>query len=216
MADNFPVFENEKRGVDFIIGVDVQQKLSSHDQIDTALDMLNQISNYQSHDVDEKKIKDLAIYIHPDVENFSGDFFDKTKELIQSGVKAASSFVPQLQKLKTETSNVKYQREVCLSCNMNDKFTIENINIKVPEKLHDPYAKGRLKIDIGDRLDVSTLIDKILNLTSSKNFNLIQYELNNTEGDTYQLSLDLDENTTSNHLKFGLHYDPIIRIIFIG
>ena len=131
--------------------------------------------------------------------------FDKTKELIQSGVKAASSFVPQLQKLKTENSNVKYKGKACLSCNMDETFTIENIDIKVPENYTSSYAK-EVKIELGDRLDVSTLNDKILNLTSSKNFNLIQ--LNNIK-EILTNSPSLDENTTSSHLKFGLHYDPL-------
>ena len=55
ISDNFPVLEMRKKGVDIIIGVDVQGELESKEDVNSAVDILNQIVNFQMYAKDDEK-----------------------------------------------------------------------------------------------------------------------------------------------------------------
>src|SRR5690606_13646310 len=71
VVNNYPVDEIRAKGMDIIIGVDVQDSLKGRDKMQSAFQVLVQINNFRTiHDMKEKR-KKTDVYIHPDIKSFN-------------------------------------------------------------------------------------------------------------------------------------------------
>src|SRR5690606_20456218 len=102
LANNYPIEEIRNKGIDIIIGVDVQDGKKERSEIRGSFDILMQIANYGMYQGMEDKIKSTDIYIKPDITGYSVITFDKGIEIIQAGVAAATEKLPELQKLGSD------------------------------------------------------------------------------------------------------------------
>ena len=100
VTNNYPVEELKKRGMDIIIGVDVQDDLRTSEALNSAPEILLQINNFKTINAmkDKKKITD--IYIDPDVEGFNVVSFNQKKQIIKNGEIAALKQSRALKNLK--------------------------------------------------------------------------------------------------------------------
>ena len=91
VVNNYPINEVKNKGVDIIIGVNVQYDLASKDELDSLGDLMLQINNYRSN-VEMRSKKRLAdIYIKPNINEFSVLSFNDGLSIINSGELAAKT-----------------------------------------------------------------------------------------------------------------------------
>ena len=91
VVNNYPIHEVKNKGVDIIIGVNVQYDLASKDELDSLGDLMLQINNYRSN-VEMRSKKRLAdIYIKPNINEFSVFSFNDGLSIINSGELAAKT-----------------------------------------------------------------------------------------------------------------------------
>ena len=114
VVNNYPIEEIRKKGIDIIIGVDVQDGKKERENIKGMFDILMQIANYGMYDGMEEKVKATDIYIKPDIANYSVITFDKGSEIIQKGIEAAKEKLPQIKQLSSNYNkpNFKYRLTV--------------------------------------------------------------------------------------------------------
>ncbi len=92
VVNNYPVNEVRAKGMDIIIGVDVQDSLKNRDNLRSAFDVLVQINNYRTINDMIKKREKTDVYIHPNIEDFSVVSFDEGKNIVESGIVSAESY----------------------------------------------------------------------------------------------------------------------------
>lgn len=63
VSDNYPIEILKAKGVDYIIGVDVQEDLNPRDQLQTAPQILLQIANFNEVATRPEKIEKTDCYI---------------------------------------------------------------------------------------------------------------------------------------------------------
>ena len=85
VINNYPVDEMRAKGIDFIIGVDVQDDLQKRDKLQSAPDVLLQISNYNTIKAMEVKKGLTDIYIKPDIKDYTLISFKEGSEIIKNG-----------------------------------------------------------------------------------------------------------------------------------
>ena len=88
-----------QKGMDIIIGADVQDDLRDRETLKSATDILVQINNYRTINDMVKKAKVTDIYIKPDITDFSVISFSEGRAIIESGEKAALNNYAALKKL---------------------------------------------------------------------------------------------------------------------
>jgi NTE family protein len=71
VVNNYPVEELKSRGMDFIIGVDVQEGLKNRIQLNDVTTVLSQINNFSMIEKMDEKRKLTNIYINPDIKAVS-------------------------------------------------------------------------------------------------------------------------------------------------
>ena len=204
VTNNYPIEEVKKMGADIIIGVDVQDPLKTRDQIKGATGVLAQINNYQMIQKMGEKRKATTIYIRPDIESFSIVSFEDGKAIIKKGEEAALKIIDTLRALNT---GMPVQRP---KIKIQDSLYIEQIRISGLKNYTRSYVIGKLSFKPGSKIDYDTFNSGISSLNATQNFTTISYCFD--KGDKGEImKLRLKENPIDLYLKFGLHYDGLMK-----
>lgn len=204
VVNNYPVEELKSRGVDFIIGVDVQDDLKNREQLKDVTVVLSQINNFSMIEKMDGKRSLTNIYIKPDIKGYSVVSFDNGSEIIKKGTEKAIEFIHQLLPLvennKRQVSKVFHK----------DSIYIGEITFNKLENYTRAYILGKLKIRNNTKISHAQLEKGISTLNATQNFSAITYSLEKTQKGE-RLTLNLSENRNNTFLKFGLHYDDLYK-----
>jgi len=208
VVNNYPVSEVLSKGMDIIIGVDVQDGLKNRDNLTSAFDVLVQINNYRTiKDMTEKR-KKTDIYIHPNIKDFSVVSFDEGKKIVASGVVAAELNRAELEKIALRQKPIIRDK---IKFETNDTIFIKEVKIEGNEKYTRSYVLGKLKLRTPDMVTYEDFSEGINNLSATGNFQDINYRFIEDENNENTLLLQLRESKSSMMLRFAAHYDDLFR-----
>ena len=208
VTNNYPIQELKAKGVDIVIGVDVQDGLRDREFLKSAPEILMQINNYRT--INDMKVKRnfTDIYIKPDITDYSVISFDRGSDIIKSGTIAANKVLEPLQKLreiqKSQRKRVKQE--------IPDSLIIRQINLSGLNRYTRSYVLGKLKLKGNNHIAYSDLDDGINNLVATNNFEAVRYKLKPTETKgEYDLEAKITESEISTFVKLGVHYDGLYK-----
>ena len=209
VVNNYPIDELKAKGMDVIIGVDVQDGLADRDQLKSALSILLQINNYRTINDMKGKIERTDIYIKPDIEDFTVMSFDDGNEIISQGEIAAKKLADTLSHLaKRQTKGPRIQKAI----KSIDSLRINSIIVSGTEKYTSSYVIGKLKFKAQSDISYEDLVTGVNNLAATNNF---QSVINRLKSSKYQKGYDLyihvKESQLKTYLRFGLHYDELYK-----
>ena len=205
VTDNYPVEKLRARGMDIIIGVDVQDDLKTREELLDAFDILVQINNYRTINAMRTKKELTDIYIQPDINNYTIMSFDKGVQIIKQGEIATNSASNELNKLKTPN-----YKKPTLNSIRTDSIYISQVSINGNKNYTESYIKGRFKVRIPGMVAYTDIRNGINNLQATNNFSKINYELVTTADGT-ALEINIIETAVRNYLRLGIHYDELFR-----
>lgn len=207
VANNYPVEELRRRGADFVIGVDVQDSLVGREHLQSAFEILGQISNFRTLRDMESKIDKTDIYINPDISRFNIMSFEKGKEIIKAGELAARKHMEDLEQIShLQEAPQRDSRPVPVI----DSLFISDVRIEGHSSYPRAYILGKLKVKYPAKVSYDDLRFGINNLSATDNFNRINYRLDRINKG-YVLYLELEENTNKTLLRLGVHYDDLYK-----
>ncbi len=207
VVNNYPIDELRAKGMDIIIGVDVQDDLASRENLKSAPEILLQINNYRTiKDMKEKSTR-TDIYIKPDIKEFTVVSFDDGEQIIKRGEVAAAKNLSALKQLAAKsTHNVM----PTYSIPTIDSLKINNILLKGNEKYTRAYVLGKLKIKGNEKTTYQEFTRGVNNLVATNNFDSFLYQFK-PKNDGYDLIANLKESDTKTYLKLGAHYDDLYK-----
>lgn len=204
VVDNYPIEELKSRGIDIIIGVDVQDGLKTREELKGVTSVLAQINNFSMIEKMEGKQKATDIYIKPDIKGFTVVAFDKGKEIIEKGKEKALEFVREL--VPFGDLNTRNNGRVTAQ----DSIYIKDVVFNKLDNFTRAYIIGKLKFKRNTKISMNQLQKGVLNLNATQNFSAINYSFEKMQ-DGDKLILQLKENENNAFLKFGLHYDDLFK-----
>ncbi len=208
VVNNYPVDEVRAKGMDIIIGVDVQDSLKTRDKLQSAFQVLVQVNNYRTiHDMIDKR-KKTDIYIDPDINDFSVISFDAGRNIVSSGEESASKFKEELKQLAQLQKPVKKEQ---ITFKNLDTVTIDEVEIYGNKRYTRSYVMGKLKLKTPAKLSYKEFKDGINNISATGNFQSINYKFVIDNQGKNKLKVQLEENTSQMFLRFGAHYDDLFR-----
>lgn len=207
VVNNFPVEEVKKMGADIIIGVDIQSGLESKEELNSALKILNQIVGFQMHNTLEYKYKMVDLLIKPNLENYNVISFSNLDAIMKQGDSASRVNMDQLKDIAR--CQVKEKR---LNNNKKDfkKFHVSKIEVIGNKNYSRAYILGKLNLKNKDTTSYKSLVESVNNLTATGNFEIVQFEIDETE-DGSVVKVKVKESNVFNLLKFGIHYDDLYK-----
>jgi NTE family protein len=204
VIDNYPIEELLAKGVDIVIGVDVQDGLKTRNELKGVTSLLAQINNFSMIEKMEGKQKATNIYIKPDIKGYSVVDFEKGNEIIEKGKEKALEFVKELAPYRNLTSENRNEIVV------QDSIYIKEVDFNKLDNFTRAYILGKLKFKRSIKISNSQLQKGISNLNATQNFSAINYYFEKAQ-DGQNLILQLKENENNTFLKFGLHYDDLFK-----
>ena len=208
VVNNYPVNTLRAKGVDLIIGVDVQDSLVDRRELKSALNILTQISNYRTiNDMHLKRDK-TDVYIHPDIKDFSVVSFDKGEEIVASGKEKALQFKEQLEEIASKQQPKQRQP---LRKSSSDSLSIDVISIDGNNAYTRSYVLGKLKLQPPLKTTYRRFNEGINNLSATGSFDQINYHFSTDSIKGNQLNLRLVESETQTFLRLAVHYDDLYK-----
>ncbi|MCF8274233.1 MAG: patatin-like phospholipase family protein [Flavobacteriaceae bacterium] len=209
VVNNYPIDELREKGVDVIIGVDVQDGLSTREELTSAPDVLMQINNFRTINDMKTKVKKTDIYIKPNIKDFNVVSFSEGDQIIAKGAEAAISCLNSLDSLVSK--QIKKPNEQ-IKKPTHDSININAIILKGNEKYSRAYILGKLKLKGNEKISYKKFNEGVNNLIATNNFDYFQYELKKAENkEEYNLITQLTETEINTFLKLGIHYDELYK-----
>ena len=208
IANNFPVTVMKSKGMDIVIGVDVEGRLFDKEKLTSAIAILNQIVSYQMYHKSEEEKAKLDVYIHPDIYGYSVVDFDKKDEILEKGELEAKNFTKIFEEIAAKQSVKKKKKRININ---NKKRHISKINLKGSKDYTRAFVLGKLKIKEGDSLSRQEISRRINLLSATKNYDRIDYNLLKQSNQSFELNFDVKESKENATLSLGAHYDFLYK-----
>jgi len=208
VTDNYPVEEIKRRGVELVIGVDVQDSLMTRDELNSLTDVMLQISNFRTIQEMESKRLLTDIYIRPDIKRFSVVGFDDGEAIIKEGEEKA---LKKLEQLKAIASSQKKDPQVNREIKPIQKIQIDGFNINKTNRYSRAYIRGKMRLKTPSKVSLEDLNEGLDNLYATKNFENIRYRIVKDPMQKNILNIDVKEVNTKSYFRFGLHYDNLYK-----
>jgi NTE family protein len=204
VANNFPVTIMKSKGMDIVIGVDVEGQLYQKEKLNSVLDIMNQIVSFQMYSKSGAEKKKLDVYINPEIKGYNVVSFDEKEKILQKGIEEAKKFRTVFEELALKQTIKKERKKLKLD---TKKYFISNIDIKGFNNFTRAFVLGKVKIRVGDVLSRKEITKRIYLLSATKNYEQISYNLTKKEDNTYSLKFSLKESNDNANIKLGVHYD---------
>ncbi|WP_245794701.1 patatin-like phospholipase family protein [Flaviramulus basaltis] len=209
VVNNYPIDELRAKGVDIIIGVDVQDGLSNREELTSATDVLFQINNFRTINDMKIKVEKTDVYIKPNIKPYSVVSFNEGTKIIEAGKIAALSKLNIFRKL---ASYDEYDVKPKIRPQPIDSLVINEISVEGNEKYTRAYILGKLKLKNDEKISYDDFNKGINNLVATNNFKSFEYQLKNTKDkEGYDLIANLKESQINTFLKLGVHYDDLYK-----
>ena len=208
IVNNYPIEKLKQKGLDLIIGVDVQDSLMSKQELKSGLSIMTQVNNFRTIKAMELKRKLTDIYIRPDIKDFSVLSFDDGMNIINQGYEAG---LKELDALKAVAKKQDLKRESRPTLKVSDSLLVNQITITGNQDYPRNFIRGKLKIEPNEKIAYKDLNDGLNNLSATGNFDRISYTIEN-ENDHKNLILHVEEAQNKTQLKFAIHYDDLYGI----
>ena len=208
VANNFPVSIMKSKGMDIIIGVDVEGRLNKKEKLNSVLDIMNQIVSYQMYSKSFAEKKKLDIYINPEIKGYSVVSFDKKDEILQKGIEQSKKFASVFKELALKQTGKKERKKLNFD---TEKYFISEINLMGSNNFSRAFVLGKMKIKERDSLSRKEITKRIHFLSATKNYEKIVYNLTKKDDDSYALKFSLRESNHNANIKLGIHYDNLYQ-----
>jgi NTE family protein len=205
ITDNYPIERLRAKGMDKIIGVDVQDSLVQRDELQSGIEVITQINNFRTIKDMRRKRPKTDIYIRPDIRPFDILSFNKGKAIIKAGEKAARKKLDDLQLLK-KNANSKRSDAVPIK----NELRLGKIILKGDFNYPRSYITGKLDLKKNSMVSYEDINQGINNLSSTDNFKSIRYHLQPT-GERQDIIFEVQQDQKDQFLKFAAHYDDLYK-----
>jgi NTE family protein len=207
ISNNFPVSIMKSKGMDLLIGVDVEGRLYQREKLTSVISIMNQIISYQMYSKSDAEKDKLDIYIHPKIYNFNVVDFDKKQDILQKGIDEGLKYRTVFEKIAAKQKIKKKKVNKVFS---NQKYLISEIGTSGSKDYTRAYVLGKLKIRPGDSLSRKEITERIYLLSATKNYERIEYTLNKKKS-FYKIDFLMKETNDNANLKLGVHYDLLYK-----
>ncbi len=208
IANNYPVDVMRGMGADIIIGVDVSAGLRTMGELNSVVDIVDQLTNFLGMAKYEENIKLTNLYIKPDIEPYSAASFDPVAidTLILRGERAARAQWGEIMQLKEQlglAADVP-SRKIENPFISADSLVIGSIRIEGVNSSEKKWVGKKIGLHEYSVISMKDLHRAIAALYGTGAFSLVNYHLSG-QG-VYDLTFVLEEKGMSS-LNIGFRFD---------
>lgn len=216
VSNNYPAEEVKNKGMDYIIGITVEQDPYKADQIESLDQLLLQIAFFQAtrRNIEQYELTDIDI--DPDLGNYSQLSFEAIDDLVQAGREAAEAMLPTLDSI----ANLQQKRSMAYTTEMPDSLNATVVEIIGNNDLNRRQVLSFFDGKLPGRIDWLDFREDLVALFATGRYANVDYHWEELPGtkDEVKLVLELKQSPDfGQQLRLGLHYDQVYRAnILVG
>lgn len=206
IGNNIPIDVARSLGADIIIVIDVSAPLEDKANIQSALDITEQLSNILTRRNADQQLKSLTpndLLIRPELKAFSSSDFSLHNELIAIGMTAANQHLKQLQKYSLSKENYANYRNALPSV-VKKTPIINYVDINNESPLSKRTLSRLIRQKTGEVLDISQLEEDLSIIYGLDQTSTVVYSLDTTEKQTGLIIYVRNRTWAQHYLEFGL------------
>jgi NTE family protein len=205
VIDNYPVKPVKDKGVDYIIGADLQTgNKKSIDELNTMTSVLDQIIGFNRVNANKIGYDLTDLYIHFKMPYGMMDF-NNYDSIIAIGEKVGRAHYDELKALADSLNAIEYKPLKPYNASPLDSVYVDKLVVVGNEKIHTSYFENSFGQFENTWVKFDELEDQIQLAYGSKFFTHLFYELH-VEGEVTNLVLNVTEANIG-YLSVGAHYD---------
>lgn len=207
MTVNYPSELLKKKGIDIVIGVDLNQGLNTRDKINSIVDILNQVIDFGIVKETKNQLKFTDVNIKPNLEGLGVTSFDEKGKILKSGYTEALKYVDTFHLLPKKSYD--YLR-IPVNPIYSNIYKIDDVEIENNKIFNKDYILGKMNLKLPSSQTYGSINKMLDKLYATNNFKIINYDIIQKE-DKNILKLIVNEDSNRFFMKFGLHYDEIFK-----
>ncbi|WP_073295137.1 patatin-like phospholipase family protein [Chryseobacterium polytrichastri] len=207
MTVNYPSKPLKDKGIDIVIGVDLNQDLSSREDLNSIISILNQVIDMNIHKDTKRQYKYTDINIKPNLKGMSATSYDDKKKILDSGYVEGLKYVDILNELPKRSFDRLRQKINPIYSNV---YKIDSIALEGDKIFGKNYVLGKMGLRLPSLQTYGSINKKIDKLVATNNYKFINYDII-SENDANYLKLYVTEDEARHFVKFGLHYDEVFK-----
>ncbi|KPH11791.1 patatin-like phospholipase family protein [Chryseobacterium sp. ERMR1:04] len=207
MTVNYPSKPLKDKGIDIVIGVDLNQDLSSREDLNSIIAILNQVIDMNIHKDTKRQYKFTDINIKPNLKGMSATSYDDKKKILDSGYVEGLKYVNILNELPKRSFDRLRQQVNPIYSNV---YKIDSIALEGDKIFGKNYVLGKMGLRLPSLQTYGSINKKIDKLVATNNYKFINYDIV-SENDANYLKLYVTEDEARHFVKFGLHYDEVFK-----
>ena len=189
IVNNLPIDIAIKMGADVIIAVDISDKLKPKSELDSAFNLVDQLTTYLTRSGTERQLallREQDIVLSPDVAGYSVSDFAKMPQIMDRGEAMARSQIWRLKSLSVSPEEYHdYQQEKLdrrSQLSGQPAYYLDKIVIHNDSRLSDQVLKGMLQVDTGKIQTNENLEAGIERINALGTFERVTYEIDEQQG----------------------------------
>lgn len=205
MVNNFPVRNMQKRDVDIIIGIDLEEYNLKADDIDNSISLLSNMMNLSSLAETNYGRENCDIYIRPNLHGRNMMSFNDFDSILIFGERAAEEMYPKLKRLGDSIHAIADFEVERPHAQPVDSLYVVDIKVDGLKDNNDPYIKREFSKILPKKFSIDEIETAILRLKASGFYSDLWYEAKDVEGGVL-LTLHCKEKSNQS-FSFDIHYD---------
>ncbi|WP_294286993.1 patatin-like phospholipase family protein [uncultured Chryseobacterium sp.] len=207
MTVNYPSKPLKDKGIDIVIGVDLNQDLSKREDLNSIIAILNQVIDFGIKKDTEQQYKYTDINIKPNLQGMTATSYDDKKKILDSGYVEGLKYADILDQLpKRPFDRIRQQMNPIYS----NVYKIDSVAIEGNRIYGKNYILGKMGLRLPSLQTYGGINKRIDKLVATNNYKFINYDIVSDSKANY-LKLYVTEDDARHFLKFGLHYDEIFK-----
>lgn len=207
MTVNYPSKPLKDKGIDIVIGVDLNQDLSKREDLGNIISILNQVIDFGIKKDTRRQYKFTDINIKPNLTGMTATSYDEKKKILDSGYAEGLKYSKILDELPKRPFERLRQHINPIYSNV---YKIDSVAIEGGRIYGKNYVLGKMGLRLPSLQTYGSINKKIDKLVATNNYKFINYDII-SENDVNYLKLYVTEDNSRHFLKFGLHYDEIFK-----
>jgi len=207
MTVNYPSKPLKDKGIDIVIGVDLNQDLSKREDLNNIISILNQVIDFGIQKDTRRQYKHTDINIKPNLTGMTATSYDDKKKILDSGYVEGLKYAAILDQLPKREFDRLRQAVNPIYSNL---YKIDSISIDGGRIYGKNYVLGKMGLRLPSLQTYGSINRGLDKLVATNNYSFINYDIV-TENNFNYLKLYVTEDEARHFLKVGLHYDEIFK-----
>lgn len=216
VRNNIPIaILKEEKGMDFVIGIDVQGQLYKRDELSSIIEVLEQVGSFPNMLYFEEQKKMADVLIRPDIDEYDITSYAAADTLIARGYHSAMDMMPVLKAIAEKQGTTPKRNSPGSAIPMNefwvDSFYSENV---LPKQ--EQLIQGKLRLVPGQMYQLEKLDKGLDMLYGSARYDKIMFQYLQSDSTKKALVIKPKLKRSNQAMKLGLHYDDDFSIALLA